>query len=82
MNITEITKEQRVSRASLYAQMVESAAWKDLERWADAERIESMKRVDDKDASALNLGTVCEERGIRKGLLKLIQHAHFCREGI
>jgi hypothetical protein len=74
--------EAKKALANAYAIMMQTDAWKDLERYAIAERDASAKRIDDKPASDLNLGTVCEERGIRKGIFKLIQHAEFCKEGV
>jgi hypothetical protein len=68
--------------SSVSATMMNMDAWKDLEEWASNERDASIKRVDDRAASDLNIGTVCEERGIRKGILKIIQHANQCKEGI
>lgn len=65
-----------------YAVMMSSEAWKDLVQYAEDERSASIKRVDDKDASDLNIGTVCEERGMRKGMHKLLQHAEQRLEGI
>ncbi len=68
--------------AGVYAAMMASEAWADLVRYADSERELSMKRIDDTSAADLSLGHVCEERGVRKGLMKLIQHAEYCKEGI
>lgn len=65
-----------------YASMMVMDAWKDLEQYAADERQMSMERIDNKSASELNIGTVCEERGIRKGIFKLIQHAQQRAEGI
>ncbi len=62
--------------------MMQSEAWQDLEKYANEERELSMKRMDAKSASDLSLGEVCEERGIRKGIFRVIQHAEFCREGV
>lgn len=75
-------KEDKKALADAYNSMMQLAAWKDLERYADDERHASMRRMDDKSASNLSLGEVCEERGIRKGIFKLIQHAQQRAEGI
>jgi hypothetical protein len=81
MNILGISDEKK-ERASAYQNMMQMPAWKDLEKYASEERISSMKRMDEKPAAILSLGDVCEERGIRKGIFKIIQHAEQCREGI
>jgi flagellar motility protein MotE (MotC chaperone) len=75
-----MTQEEEARRnrlASAYSAMMQSEAWKDLENFANGERESSMKRMDTKNASDLVLGEVCEERGIRKGIFKVIQHAEF-----
>lgn len=74
--------DAKKSLMNAYASMMQMDAWKDLERFAILERDASAKRIDDKPASELNLGSVCEERGIRKGLFKIIKHAEQCREGV
>jgi hypothetical protein len=65
----------------MYHQMMQLPAWKDLEAFADNEREMSMKSIDCKSAANLSLGEVCEERGVRKGIRRIIQHAHDCRAG-
>ncbi len=77
-----MTPEESKSLANAYASMMNMNAWQDIVRFANEERDASIKRIDDKSAADLNLGTVCEERGIRKGIFKLIQHAEQCREGV
>lgn len=61
--------------------MMESLAWKDFVKYAEGEKTMSVQKVDDKPASELNLGMVCEERGIRKGILRLIQYAERKKAG-
>lgn len=74
--------EVTLNLSKAYASMMQMDAWKDLERYAEDEREMSMKRIDDKSARDLSLGEVCEERGIRKGILKVLQHAELRKEGI
>lgn len=77
-----IKTEEKKALADAYNSMMMTSAWKDLERYADGEKESSMKRMDSKSASTLSLGEVCEERGLRKGISKIIDHAKQCREGI
>lgn len=77
-----VTDEAKKAKAKNYASMMATDGWSDLVKYADAERDLSMRRMDVKSAADLSLGEVCEERGIRKGLHKLIQHAEFCRDGV
>lgn len=67
---------------SEYTSMMGTPAWKNLVAYAENERDASIKSIDDKNASDLNINVVCEQRGIRKGIFKLIQHAEQCREGV
>lgn len=67
---------------SEYTQMMETPAWKNLVAYAENERDASIKSIDDKSAADLNINVVCEQRGIRKGIFKLIQHAEQCRDGV
>ena len=68
--------------ANAYAQMMDSPAWKDLEKWAMDESDRSMKAQDAKPAVEMIINEVCEERGYRNGLRRLIQHASQRKEGI
>lgn len=68
--------------AAGYKSMMVSAAWQDLERYAKEERDNSMKRIDCTPADELVIQTVCEERGIRKGIWKVIQFAQQRSEGV
>lgn len=77
-----MTPEQKSSLQRAYTTMMAMDAWKDLERYADEERDASMRRMDSKAATDLSLGEVCEERGLRKGMHKLILHAEQRKEGI
>jgi hypothetical protein len=67
---------------AMYTAMMQTDGWKHLVDFAEKEREQSMKRMDSKPAADLSLGEVCEERGIRKGIFKIIQHAEFCRDGV
>lgn len=67
---------------AIYVALVTSEAWKDIEEYIKNEIDLSMRRVDDKPASDLNLGVVCEERGIRKGLLKILRYVETKAEGV
>lgn len=77
-----MTPEERQRRAGNYAAMMSSEAWKDLEKWAKEESAASHQRMDDTAASELNLAVICEERGLRKGIEKLLKHADYCRAGV
>jgi hypothetical protein len=68
------TEEQKAA-ASHYKQLVASAAWQSLEKMAEEQCESSMTIQDNKAASDLNINTVCEERGFRKGIRWLIQQA-------
>ena len=61
--------------------MLATDAWKALESWVAHECDESMKRHDNKSAADLIINEVCEDRGIRKGMRKVLQQAHFFAEG-
>lgn len=74
-----LTEEQK-ARANNYASLVNTEAWKDLERMAQVELKRSMNSQDNKDAKDLNINTVCEERGYRKGIRWLIQQANTIQE--
>jgi hypothetical protein len=77
-----VTPEERTRWASSYSAMMQTDAWKDLEKYALNERELSVNKIDAKSAADLSLGEVCEERGIRKGIFKIMQHAAFRKEGI
>lgn len=74
--------EDKKAHTDAYRTLMNMDAWKDFEQFANAEVDASRKREDSKHASDLTIGYVCEERGIRKGILKLIQHAEQKREGV
>lgn len=74
--------EEKKARMNNYGAMMNMEAWKDLVRYAESERDVSIKSIDDKNAADLNINIVCEQRGIRKGIFKIIQHAEQCREGV
>lgn len=77
-----MTQTINKERADIYRRMMESDGWKDLEAFALRERDQSMQRMDSTSASDLTIGQVCEERGIRKGIMKILQRAQQCREGV
>jgi len=74
--------DEKKALSDLYKVMMNGDAWKDLERFAEQERERSVKRFDDKSASQVTLCEVGEERGIRKGIYKILQHAQQRRDGI
>lgn len=82
MFATKEGKQDKKALADAYNSMMNLGAWKDLEKYAEDERFMSMRRIDDKSAANLSLGEVCEERGIRKGIFKILQHAQQRAEGI
>jgi hypothetical protein len=65
-----------------YAALMQSEAWKDFVDYADKQCDSSMRMIDSKSACDLSLGEVCEERGFRKGMKKLIRYAEDCRDGV
>ena len=69
------------AKKDMYLALTNSHAWKDLESWATHEADASMKSIDNTPATELNLGKVCEERGYRRGLMRIIQQAKFMAEG-
>lgn len=71
----------RKERASRFNSLMASDAFKELEAWANNEVETSMLRMDGTPASELNLGLVCEERGTRKGIKKVIDQIRFYAEG-
>lgn len=64
-----------------FAQMITLSAWKRLEKWAEEESDRSMRMIDGISAKDLSVNHVCEERGLRKGILKVIQYANGQAEG-
>lgn len=70
------------SLADSYQLMMKLPAWKDLEAYAESEQLASVLRSDSKAASDLNINFICEERGIRKGIKKIMLHAIQRTEGI
>lgn len=64
-----------------FSVLVRSNAWQRLEAWVAHEVDSSIRLQDAKPADELNLGTVCEERGIRKGMMRVIQEAKGKAEG-
>ncbi len=82
IGLSNTNKEEKKAMASAYRQMMQLPAWKDLEKYCAGERDASMKRMDVKPATDLSLGEVCEERGIRKGIHKVIMHALQRCEGV
>lgn len=69
-----------MSMKGQFEAMLNTDAWKRLEQWADEERERSRDIIDSIPAKDLNSNHVCEERGIRKGMMKLVQQAHFFAE--
>jgi hypothetical protein len=77
-----IKNEEKQALAREYASLMTMRAWQDLVNYMETERDASMKSIDDKSVGDLNINIVCEQRGIRKGMLKIIQHAEQCAEGV
>lgn len=77
-----MSDESKKAMSNAYHSMMAMEAWQDLTAYAKQERELSLKRMDSKSAAELTLGEICEECGIRKGLLKILQHAEFKREGV
>ena len=74
--------EEKKALCDFYRAMTNTVAWNDLKQWVDKQLLASMDRMDSKSASSLTLIDVGEERGIRKGMLKLIHYAEQKAEGI
>lgn len=74
--------EERKNLAKAFELMMSMEAWKVLEDYSARECESSMQRMDSKSASILSLGEVCEERGFRKGIRKILKYAKDCKEGI
>lgn len=74
-----LTEEQKI-RSERYAALVRTDGWRDLETVAKAELNRSMLSLDNKDAKDLNINTVCEERGYRKGIRWVLQQAGMIQE--
>lgn len=73
---------ERKQLADNYAAMMQMQAWADLEQYLKDEILLSVNRSDSKSAAEITIGEVCEERGLRKGLNKVLQHALFRKEGV
>lgn len=76
------TDEGKKSFANAYASLMEMAAWRDVVQFIKDEKAQSIKRLDDKSAKDVSLSEYCEERGYRKGLEKILQHAEFRKSGV
>ena len=72
---------ERRGLGSSYQQMTDLDAWKDLEAYIKEQRETSIKLLDDRSPKDLTLGEVCEERGIRKGMLKILSHVESMKSG-
>jgi hypothetical protein len=77
-----MNSDEKKSLASAYRSMMQTPAWKDLEIFANTERDASIRSIDVKNACDLNINTVCEQSGIRKGISRIIQHAQQRSEGV
>ena len=69
------------ARQKEYAQLITMNAWKDLERWVTSEVEKSMRGIDSIAAKDLSVNHVCEERGNRKGIQRVIHYAKGVAEG-
>jgi hypothetical protein len=74
-----LTEEQK-RRSSNFAALINTDGWRELEREAQREISRSMGSMDNKAAQDLNINTVCEERGYRKGIRWLLQQANTIQE--
>lgn len=68
--------------SSAYIALIQSDGWKDLEHFMDMEREASMRRIDSKAASELTVGEICEEKGIRKAINKILRYVQDRKNGI
>lgn len=76
-----MTDKDRADRGELYTQMIASKAWADFEKWANSELARSRDIIDAINAKDLNVNQVCEERGYRNGIRRMIQEARARAEG-
>jgi len=77
-----VNAQERKALSDAYFAMVQMDAWEDLERFIVDEREASVRRSDTRSAAEITLAEVGEERGIRKGLDKILKHVMFRKEGI
>jgi cell wall assembly regulator SMI1 len=70
-----------VNLKSQFEAMLASEAWKKLEQWVAEEQERSITIVDAIPAKDISSNHYCEERGLRKGMAKVLQQAHFFAEG-
>lgn len=73
--------DEKKELANAYRTLMDMPAWKNLESYIHTQKNLSLEKEDNKTASDLTLGFVCQERGIRKGLQMLLDYASRCREG-
>jgi hypothetical protein len=71
----------KTARQIEYANLMNMPAWKDIEKWANEEAERSMRMMDAISAKDLSVNHVCEERGLRKGIFKVIRYVKDQAEG-
>ena len=77
-----IASEDKKAIANAYEVMTSMPAWKELVQFIEAEKEHSINRLDVKPAKDVSVGDYCEERGYRKGLEKILQHAEYRKSGV
>lgn len=70
-------KAKAIERANSYRDMCNLWAWKDLVRIIEEEKIASVTRCDSIPTKEMSLSLVSEERGIRKGLNKILSEVGY-----
>lgn len=68
-----------MSKKDDFASLLVHPAFLQLEAWAQDQSEISMRSIDSISAKDLSVNHVCEERGYRKGLKKIFEHARFVR---
>lgn len=61
--------------------LIKMEAWKHMENWIEDECQRSIDRLDIVDAKDLNINLVCEQRGYRNGLRKVVRELKGLAEG-
>ena len=74
--------EEKNNLSKAYASMMQMDAWRDLASFVDLEVSASLHNQDNRPLSELTLIEAAEQRGIRKGMRKVLRQAEFNREGV
>lgn len=64
-----------------FVDLIHTEAWLHMEKWIEEECQRSIDRLDIVDAKDLNINLVCEQRGYRNGLRKVIRELRGLAEG-